>query len=173
MKISKIKEYFSDEELEIRFKSSTNKRIRDRWHLLWLVQALNYFADDASISLGYSRSWGYYWIKQYNMKGPSVIVLPKTRNPEWLEKKVTDEMKIDLLDKLQKEPPEEIGGGLWSGPKVAHFIKVFYDLTISRNKGWNLLKECDYSITSVRPKHRKSSDEDKDHFKKKRAPKYC
>ncbi len=165
MKTINLKEYLSNEELKYRYENAIDKEIRKRWHFLWLVQAKNYNSKQASIAVGHSKNWGQYWVNRYNEKGPSVIVIPKLRNPKWAQKKVIDQMKMDLLDRLQTRPPDEIGGGLWSGPKVVLFLKHFYNVSICRTKGWLLLKECGYSITTIRPTHRKSSKEIQNFFK--------
>ena len=88
MAYSKIKPYLSNEELEEKFKSSKKEKHKDRWHLLWLVQAKELPATKSSEYLGYGKSYGCYWIKEYNKKGPSVITEKKITNPIQIRKKL-------------------------------------------------------------------------------------
>lgn len=165
MKKVKLIKHLSDQDLLIRYEEDFSKKVRKRWHLLWLIQSQGYTIEQASIAVGHSRTWGQPWVKQYNKKGPIAIVEPKKRNPNLGKVKVTEQMKLDLFERLDSNPPDKIGGGLWSGPKVMLFLKVFYQVDICRYKGWQLLKECGYSVTTIRPKHHKSSKEKKDFFK--------
>lgn len=162
-----IKPHLTDMELKNRYENAVEPEIRKRWHMLWLVQAKAYFVTEASQIVGHDKSWGCNWVKQYNKYGSVAIVWPKLRNPKLAEKKVTDQMKADLLDKLSCPVPNEIGGGLWSGVKVALYIKFQFSIKISRKTGWKLLKECGYSQMTIRPKHKQSSDKKKEEFKKK------
>jgi len=175
MRKTKIVNHLTNDDLKIRYESAVDKEIRKRWHMLWLVQAMDYPVSKASIIVGYKRSWGKYWVKQYNQKGSSAIVMPKLRNPAWAKQKVSEEMKAHLLDKLSEEVPDAIGGGLWSGPKVAAYLEHRYGVSITRKTGWMVLKECGYSVTTVRPRHKKTPDKEKEYFKKNvtREDKVC
>ena len=75
-------------------------------------------------------------------------------------------MKADLLDRIATDVSEELGGGLWSGPKVTLFMNKEYGVEISRKKGWQLLRECDYTITTIRQTHKRSDATTRDTFKK-------
>jgi hypothetical protein len=166
MGYTKIKPYLSNEELEKKFKNSKEEKYKDRWHLLWLVQTKKLPATKASEYLGYGKSYGCYWIKEYNNKGPSVITEKKITNPNLGDPKVTKEMKKELFKAFIEPVPEIIGGGLWSGPKVSHYVQKVYNVSINRVTGWLLLKSSGMSVQSVRPKHRSTSKEIKDRFKK-------
>lgn len=75
-------------------------------------------------------------------------------------------MRIELLTSLTGDVPSAIGGGLWNGPKVKAFLKYKFGIVVSRQTGHSLLKECDYSITSVRPRHKQTPNSEKEKFKK-------
>ena len=122
--------------------------------MLWLVQAKNIPATKASEYLGHDKSYGFYWIKAYNEKGPSVITEKKITNSNLGDRKVTMEMKKKLFKAFIDPVPEIIGGGLWSGSKVSHYVKEVYNTSINRVTGWSLLKNAGLSVQSVRPKHR-------------------
>lgn len=166
MRRTKIIPHLDNEELWKHYSECLNPKTKELWHLLWLVQVKGINATYASELMGYSHGWGWYWIKQYNEKGISAIILPKLRNPELAKKKVTEEMKAELLDYLETDVPDEIGGGLWSGPKVKQFMLYFYGVDISAKTGWKVLKECGYSVTTLRPRHKNTTKEERETFKK-------
>lgn len=167
MKTTFIKSYLSDEELEFKFKNETDQKIRDRWHLLWLVQSKKLAATMASEIIGYNKSFGCYWIKQYNKHGPKTITEKKITNPNLGDPKIKPEMKIELFNAFVEPVPEEIGGGLWSGPKVKLYVNEFYNVSITRVTGWSLLKKAGLSVQRVRPRHRSTNDAVRKVFKKK------
>jgi transposase len=166
MKKIKIVNHLSDKEVKLHYDECLNPKAKERWHLLWLVQVKKLNAEQASELIGRNHGFGSYWIKQYNEKGISAIILPKTRNPACLEKKVTEEIKAELLDYLQQDVPAEIGGGLWNGPKVKLFLEYKFNVNVTRQTGHALLRECDYTVTTVRPKHKKTPKSEKEKFKK-------
>jgi len=92
MRKSYLKLHLDNEELKLSFKNAEDQKIKDRWHLLWLVQAKNLKATKASEYLGHDKSYGCYWIKAYNEKGPSVITEKKITNPNLGDPKITQEM---------------------------------------------------------------------------------
>ena len=166
MRKSYIKPHLNNEELMLKFKNAEDHKMKDRWHLLWLVQAKNLASTKASEYLGHDKSYGCYWIKEYNKKGASVITKKKTTNPNLGDPKVTKDMKKELFKVFIEPVPEVIGGGLWSGPKVSQYVKEFYNISINRVTGWSLLKSAGLSVQSVRPKHKSTSEEIKSIFKK-------
>jgi len=161
-----IKSYLNDEELESNFKNENNQKIKDRWHLLWLVQSKSIPATKASEYIGRNKSYGCYWIKQYNKEGPKTITEKKITNPKLGEPKITEEIKEELFKAFLEAVPEKIGGGLWSGPKVKLYVNDFYDIKITRVTGWGLLKKAGLSVQRVRPRHKFTSDETRSEFKK-------
>jgi hypothetical protein len=166
MRKTYIKPHLNDDELKFNFKNADDQKIKDRWHLLWLVQAKKLETTKASVYLGHDKSYGCYWIKEYNKKGPSVITEKKITNPNLGDPKITKEMKNDLFKAFIEPVPENIGGGLWSGPKVSQYVKEYYNISINRVTGWYLLKGAGLSVQSVRPKHKSTNKQIKDKFKK-------
>lgn len=166
MRPTYIEPYLSNEELESYFKNENNKRIKDRWHLLWLVQSKNIPAIKASEYLGRNKSYGCYWIKQYNKEGPKTITEKKITNPNLGNPKIKGAIREKIFKAFLKPVPEKIGGGLWSGPKVKLYVNTFYDIKITRVTGWGLLRKAGLSVQSVRPRHKYTSDEVRNEFKK-------
>ena len=161
-----IEPYLSDKDLEAHFKNEINQKIKDRWHLLWLVQTKKIAATKASEYLGRNKSYGCYWIKQYNKYGPKTITEKKITNPNLGDPKIKGEIKEELFKAFLEPVPEKIGGGLWSGPKVKLYVNDLYDIEITRVTGWGLLKKAGLVVQSVRPRHKSTSDETRNEFKK-------
>jgi transposase len=161
-----IEPYLSDKALESNFKNAGDQKIKDRWHLLWLVQSKKIPATKASEYLGRNKSYGCYWIKQYNKEGPKTITEKKITNPNLGDPKINPKIKTELFKAFIEPVPERIGGGLWSGPKVKLYIHEFYNIEITRVTGWGLLKKAGLSVQRVRPRHKSTSDEKRNEFKK-------
>jgi transposase len=164
MKKSKLIPHLTNEQLFDLYKTAADTNIKERWHFLWLVQAKNYLQKDAAAVLGHPPSWGAYWKKLYSHGGSTAVVASSQQAPKNV--KLTEEIKAELYDLIKTDAPAEIGGGQWSGPKIAKYVLLKYNVKIGRLRGWYFLREADYTIQTVRPQHSKTSKEDREAFKK-------
>ena len=57
-------------------------------------------------------------------------------------------------------------GGLWNGPKVAQWMSEITGQEISRQRGWEYLKQMEYSLKVPRPQHREVSLDEQIEWKK-------
>ena len=61
---------------------------------------------------------------------------------------------IDRHDRSSAEPPD---GGLWSGPKVATFVKDRFGVEVWPQTGWQWLKDLGFRLVVPRPRHPKAA----------------
>lgn len=138
MRHTTILPHLSNQALWAHHEAEAHPRRRKFWHLIWLIQAKGMLAEGAADVLGRKPSWASKWVRLYNELGPSAFAkkTPKPRN-----EKVKASMRKELGKALSAAVPEEIGGGLWSGPKVGAWLLWRYQLRVSKDTEWRLLKK--------------------------------
>ena len=61
--------------------------------------------------------------------------------------------KKALAVALDESPPPELGGGIWSGRKVAAWIKARTGRTLHAQQGCVILRELGFGLRVPRPVH--------------------
>jgi transposase len=154
MKRLPVVPHLSHEEIDRRYRGSSDGSEKSRWHVLWLVtrpdQPLS--ASKAAGLVGFTPSWGRAILKRYNARGPDALA--DRRRENGAEPKLTATQQAQLLAALQAEPPD---GGLWSGPKVAAFVKQQFAVEVRKQTGWQWLKDLGFRLVVPRPRHPKAA----------------
>ena len=57
-------------------------------------------------------------------------------------------------------------GGLWNGRKVAEWMSQMTGKKVTRMRGWEYLKQMEYSLRVPRPEHQEISLEEQQEWKK-------
>jgi transposase len=68
--------------------------------------------------------------------------------------KLTADQQIDLWAALQHPPPD---GGLWTGPKVAGYVRDRWGVAVGKPTGWRWLRGLGFSPRVPRPRHPKAA----------------
>jgi hypothetical protein len=63
-------------------------------------------------------------------------------------------------------------GGLWSGPKVARWVKEKTGKTVSAVTGWQYLRTLGFALLRPRPKHSEAATPEMQTIWKKNAPRF-
>jgi len=101
-------------------------------------------------------------VRRYNQHGPQALTDQRKQNtgaPALL----SSGQKKQLLQLLEQAPPD---GGLWTGPKVAHWISGQIERKIHTQPGWDYLKHLGFSLHIPRPRHHKADPERQEAFKR-------
>jgi transposase len=142
------------EEIDRRYRGCTDAAEKSRWHVLWLVtrpdQPLS--ATAAAKLVGFTPAWGRAILKRYNARGPGALADGRRENGT--DPLLSTEQRAELLAALQGEPPD---GGLWSGPKVAAFVKARFGVEVWPQTGWQWLKDLGFRLVVPRPRHPKAA----------------
>ena len=77
-----------------------------------------------------------------------------------------DIQQAQLWQVLQSPPPD---GGLWNGRKVADWISELVGYSVSRQRGWEYLKEMRFRLRVPRPSHEGADYFEQEEWKKKLA----
>lgn len=81
-----------------------------------------------------------------------------------LAKASVDDIHQALLwQALQENAPD---GGLWNGRKVADWLSEVTGVTISRQRGWEILPQMTFRLRVPRPSHTESDPVEQETWKK-------
>jgi len=142
------------EEVGRRYRTCPDPKEKTRWHLLWLLlrlgEPLN--CERAAPLVGLSDVYARVVLKRWNAQGP--VGLADRRQANKSQGKLTAAQQAELYDALQQEPPD---GGLWSGPKVARFVRDRWGIATCPETGWRWLKKLGFRLVVPRPRHPKAA----------------
>jgi transposase len=146
--------HLTHEEIDRRYRGCSDAAEKTRWHVLWLVtrpdQPLS--ATAAAHLVGFTPAWGRAILKRYNARGPEALT--DRRRDNGAAFKLTPPQQAELFAALRKPPADQ---GLWSGPKVAAFVKDRFGIAIVKQTGWQWLKELGFRLVVPRPRHPKAA----------------
>jgi transposase len=142
------------EELGRRYRSCPHPKEKTRWHLIWLLsrpqQPLS--CEQAALLVGLSDVYARAVLKRWNAYGPDGLADRRQHNKS--PGKLTATQQAQLYDALQHEPAD---GGLWSGPKVARFVRDHWGVAVCPETGWRWLKKLGFRLVVPRPRHLKAA----------------
>ena len=157
-----IAPYLSLEELERRYRQAKEPIKRSHYQIIWLLASGRRTEDVAEIT-GYSRSWIYELVWGYNRVGPETLGDGRQDNPG-AASLLDDVQQANLWQALKGLAPD---GGLWNGRKVADYLSELIAQPISRQQGWEYLKQMRMRLRVPRPQHQKSDPDEQEAWKKK------
>lgn len=154
MKRLPVVEHLGHEEIDQRYRSCSDAAEKTRWHVLWLVtrpdQPLS--ATKAAELVGFTPAWGRAILKRYNAHGPEGLT--DRRRDNGADPKLSPQQQAELLAALQAPPPDH---GLWSGPKVAAYVRDRFGVEVRNQTGWQWLKDLGFRLVVPRPRHPKAA----------------
>ena len=106
-------------------------------------------ADLVGLSAGTVREVLHRW----NDHGPEGVA--DGRRGNGADPKLTPRRREALYAALQKRPPD---GGLWSGPKVARYVRDRWRVAVRPETGWRWLCDLGFTLQVPRPSHPKAAD---------------
>lgn len=106
-------------------------------------------AAEVAALVGLSPSWVRSLIGRWNSLGPDGLVDRRTSTNHGREK-LTPDRQVDLWDALLHAPPD---GGLWTGPKVAAYVRGRWGVVVAKSTGWRWSRGLGFSLQVPRPKH--------------------
>lgn len=143
------KSRLSYEEITTRYRACTTARQRSYWHVIWLMSNPENPLTVAGTAktVGYHPNWVRSLVRRYNADGPDGLI----------DKRVHNIGQAPLLNQEQRTELSEAllgpaeGGGLWTGPKVARWVKDKTGKATGYTTGWNYLKKLGFSLQQPRP----------------------
>lgn len=154
--------HLTTEELEQRYRSSTDSVERSHYQIIWLLAKGRHTEEVVEVT-GYSRSWIYELVRSYNHLGDEALGDLRRYNPGSAPK-LDDIQQANLIQALRGTAPD---GGLWNGRKVADYLSQLLGERVSRQQGWKYLKQMEYRLRVPRPEHQQVDIEAQEEWKKK------
>ncbi len=162
----------SSEESESRRLEGLYRKAADpvlRTHLLmvWRVSLGDPIGEVARM-VGYSRKWTTEIVRRYESGEAEALGDRRHGNPGAKERALLDEAgEAELVVALQGPPPASVGGGMWSGPKVASWIAQRNGLKkVHAQRGFEYLRKVRHSPQVPRPENASAEASEKEAFKK-------
>ena len=128
---------------------------KPRWHALWLLARTDERRTPAQVAdlVGLSGVTVRAVLHRWNDHGPDGVA--DRRRDNGADPKLTTRQRDALYAALQKRPPD---GGLWTGPKVAQYVRDRWRVTVRPETGWRWLVALGFTLQVPRPSHPKSAD---------------
>ena len=154
--------HLTTEQLEQRYRQSSDGVARSQWQILWMVnQGLS--TPVIIQATGYSKGWIATLVQRYNRQGVDAIGDNRHQNPG-APALLSQEQRTTLADLLTGPAPD---GGLWTGPKVAAWMSEQLDRPVHPQRGWELLHQLGFRSYVPRPRHQRADEAAQEAFQKK------
>lgn len=96
-------------------------------------------------------------VRRYNAAGPAALADGHRQRSGGAGPLLDAAQRAELALALQARPGPELGGGLWSGRKVALWIKARTGRATYPQQGWNYLRRLGFGLRVPRPRHPQSA----------------
>lgn len=139
-----------------RYRHCPDPQEKTRWHLVWLLlrdPALT--CERAGPLVGLSDTHARTLLKRWNADGPDGLTDGRKTNRS--AGKLTAAQQAEAFAALKGEPPD---GGLWSGPKLARYVRDRWGVEVCPETGWRWLKKLGFRLVVPRPRHPKAAGPD-------------
>jgi transposase len=153
--------HLSVSELELGYRQAKNGVDSRQYQIIWLLAQGKTTAEVMAIT-GYSRTWIYALVKRYNQSGATALG-DHRRDNQGAKPLVEDIHQAQLWQVLQTPAPD---GGLWNGRKVADWLSELTQQQISRQRGWEILRQMSFRLRVPRPAHTEADPVEQEAWKK-------
>ena len=128
---------------------------RTRWHAVWLLARTDEARTPAQVAglVGLSDVTVRAILHRWNARGPDGLTDGRKGNGS--EPKLSAQQREAMYRALQKRPPD---GGLWTGPKVARYVKDRWGIGVGPVTAWRWLRDLGFTLQVPRPTHPRSAD---------------
>jgi transposase len=143
--------HLTPEEIARRYRACRSGVEKTHWQVLWLLTRPDQPLSPARAAqqVGLTPVWCRALLKRWNVDGPAGLA-DRRVGANGGQSKLTPEQHIDLWAALRKSPPD---GGLWTGPKVAAYVRDRWDVRVCKQTGWEWLRGLGFSPQVPRPSH--------------------
>ena len=121
-----------------------------RWHAVWLLARMDEPRTPAQVAgvVGLSDVTVRAVLHRWNAAGPAGLADGRRGNGS--RPRLTPRRRGALYAALHKRPPD---GGLWTGPKVARYVRDRWGVRVGPVTGWRWLRDLGFTLQVPRPSH--------------------
>jgi transposase len=152
--------YLPIEEVERRFRTCRDARVKSRWQAIWLRMRGKPTTDISEI-ISCKPDWVRQLVRRSYALGPDGMKDGRESNGR--KPLLSTDLQILLIRALMGPAPD---GGLWNGKKVAQWISGHVGRVVPRTRGWIYLRELGFTSQTPRPRHRKEDKIAQEQYKK-------
>ena len=156
-----LAQHLSTKELLKKYRNARNVIQKSHYQIIWLLST-GKTPKQVVETTGYSQTWIYQLINRYNQQGEKGLGDLRASN-RGKEPLLNDIQQAQLHQVLTNPAPD---GGLWNGRKVAEWMSQITGKKVSRMRGWEYLKQMEYSLKVPRPEHQEISLQEQQDWKK-------
>jgi transposase len=140
--------------IDYRYRSCRDAHEKTRWHVIWLLTRPGSARSAHAVSklVGMSSAWAAEILKRWNAHGPDGLLDGRRENGS--KPLLSERQQAALVAALRDRAPD---GGLWTGPKVGHYVRARWGITINPATGWKWLQRLGFSLQVPRPSHPKAA----------------
>jgi transposase len=127
---------------------------KPRWHAIWLLLGPDGPRTPARVAelVGLSVITTRAILHRWNADGPAGLADRRAGNGS--RPRLTAPQRTSLFAALEKRPPD---GGLWTGPKVARYVREEWGIEVVPQTGWRWLVRLGFRLRVPRPRHPKAA----------------
>lgn len=163
-----ITRHLDSTEIDRRYRTCRDAREKTHWLVLRRLTSPETPPPEAvAREVGDSPTWVRSLIKRWNARGAEGLVdRRKTAcGGQW---RLSAQQQAELFQTLQREPPD---GGLWTGPKLAAYVRERYGIPFCKQSGWKYLRRLGFTLQRPRPRHsRAASAQEQQEWKSHSGP---
>jgi transposase len=142
--------HLDHDEIARRYRACRSGLEKTHWQILGLLTGPEApTPEQVAGRVGLTPGWVRTILKRWNADGPSGLADRRVATNGGHSKLTTDQ-QVELWDALQRPPRD---GGLWTGPKVAAYVRDRWGVAVCKQTGWEWLRGLGFSLQVPRPSH--------------------
>jgi transposase len=150
-----VERHLTADQAWARYRTCLHPVEKTRWHAIWLLLRPDRRRTPAQVAdvVGLSVIAVRHALRRWNSLGPDGLT--DRRRGNGATPRLTADQRAALRSALRKRPPD---GGLWSGPKVARYVRSEWGVRVRPQTGWQWLRELGFTLQVPRPSHPRAAD---------------
>jgi transposase len=157
MKRLPVERHLSAEQARERYLACPHPVEKTRWHAVWLLLRQDQPRTPAQVAgvLGLSAVTVRDYLHRWNARGPDGLL--DLRKGNGAEPLLDAARRGALLAAVRRRHPD---GGLWTGPKVALYVRDRWGVAVCPQTGWQWLRDLGFTLQVPRPSHPRAAGPD-------------
>jgi transposase len=150
MKRLPVEPHLTADQAHANYRACRHPTEKVRWHALWLLLRADPPRAPAEVAevVGLSAVTVRDVLRRWNERGPGGLA--DRRKGNGAKPRLTAGQRAELFTALKRRHPD---GGLWTGPKVAGFVRDRWGVEVCPQTGWQWLRDLGFTLQVPRPSH--------------------